>query len=234
MQDEMTSIEQNQVWELVKAPAGKSVIANRWIFKIKKDANGNVQRYKVRLVAKGYNQEEGIDYTETFSPVVRFDSIRLILAMAAKENLVLQQFDVKTAFLNGTIEEDIYMKQPEGFSDGTGRVCKLQKSLYCLKRSSRCWNLRFTQFLNKFGLKSTSADPCIFVSQKEGKRLILAIHIDDGLIAAESKEVSEEFISEMKKEFEITITEVGMYLGLKFVKRKRMDFSYIKRLTHQK
>lgn len=154
--EEMSSLNQNQVWELVQPLKDKSIIKNRWVYKIKKDTNIRIIRYKARLVAKGNNQKEGIDYTETFSPVVRFASIRVILTMDANKNLILKQFDI-TAFLHGEIKEEIYTEQPKGFEDGTGRVCKVQKSLYGLKQSSRCCNKRFTQFLLKYGFV-TKAD----------------------------------------------------------------------------
>lgn len=189
--EEMSSLNQNQVWELVQPLKDKSIIKNRWVYKIKKDTNIRIIRYKARLVAKGNNQKEGIDYTETFSPVVRFASIRVILTMDANKNLILKQFDI-TAFLHGEIKEEIYTEQPKGFEDGTGRVCKVQKSLYGLKQSSRCCNKRFTQFLLKYGFV-TKADPCIFKSSKD-KILILAIHIDDGLVAAENEDLANQLI----------------------------------------
>lgn len=217
MAEEMFSLKRNKVWELVNLPKGKTTVQNRWTYKVKRDANDNVLRYKARLVAKGYSQREGIDYKETFSPVARYDSIRIILSIAAQEKLILRQFDINTAFLNGEIEETIFMKQPEGFSDGTNRVCKLLKSLYGLKQSSRCWNIRFTNFLEKHKLKATQADPCIFISEGE-ERIILAIYIDDGLIAAQNQYSINELLAELTKEFEITHGKIDLFLGLQIEK----------------
>lgn len=131
MNEEMNSMNSNEVWDLVELPNGARAIGCKWVFKTKKDSLGNIERHKARLVAKGFTQKEGIDYTETFSPVSKKDSLRVILALVAHFDLELQQMDVKTAFLNGELEEEVYMKQPEGFSssDGEQLVCKLNKSI---------------------------------------------------------------------------------------------------------
>lgn len=205
------------VWKLVEAPKGSTIVDNKWVYKIKTDADGNVQRYKARLVAKGFTQRQGIDFNKTFSPVVRFDSIRLILTMAVQENLIIKQFDVKTAFLNGEIEESIYMKQPNGFHDGTNRVCKLLKSLYGLRQSSRCWNKKFKIFLLKYGFKESKGDPCLFILIKANKKLIIGLHVDDGIVAANSSE--SQFLYELQKEFKVTHHDIGTYLGLQVEKR---------------
>lgn len=214
MDEEMEALSKNQVWELVNAPKNQEVVDNKWTFKLKRDADGNLLRHKARLVARGFSQRKGIDYTETFSPVVRFDSIRAMLAVAADEGMHLQQFDVKTAFLYGDIEENIFMKQPQGYDDETGRVCKLKRSLYGLKQSSRCWNQRFTKFLEKFNLEATEADSCMFTNQQKDYRLILAIYIDDGLVACKDKKLIDKLLAGLRKEFEITSSEANIFLGL--------------------
>jgi hypothetical protein len=137
--EEMNSMKSNRVWDLVELPNGVKAIGCKWVFKTKKDSLGNIERYKARLIAKGFTQKEGIDYTETFSPVSKKDSLRVILTLVAHFDLELQKMDVKTAFLNGDLEEEVYMKQPEGFpsSDGEQLVCKLKKSIYDLKQASR-------------------------------------------------------------------------------------------------
>ena len=141
----MKSIRTNQVWDLVDLLLGRKAIGNKWVFRIKCKADGSIERYKARLVAKGYTQNEGVDYEETFSPVVRFASVRLILAIVANLNLELYQMDIKTAFLNGELNEEIYMDQPVGFvAKGQERkVYKLKRSIFGLKQSSRQWYLRF-------------------------------------------------------------------------------------------
>jgi hypothetical protein len=157
MDEEIQSLKQNQTWTLVEPPKNQQFIDNRWVYKIKRNEDGSVQKYKARLVARGFRQVAGVDYNETFSPVTKFDSIRMILCVAVSEKLILRQFDVKTAFLYGNIDEILYMQQPDGYQDGTKRVCKLNRSLYGLKQASRCWNQRFTSVLSRLGLHPTNA-----------------------------------------------------------------------------
>ena len=131
MKDELKSMDENQVWEVVQLPPGHKSVGCKWVFKTKRDCKGNIERHKARLVAKGFNQKEGIDYTETFSPVSRKDSLRIIMALVAHYDLELHQMDVKTAFLNGDLEEEVYMSQPEGFiiEGQADIVYKLKKSI---------------------------------------------------------------------------------------------------------
>ena len=129
MKDEFNSLVVNKTWTMVERGSQK-VLDNKWVFKRKLDAHGNVERYKARLVVRGFNQQHGIDYEDTFSPTLRFPSFRMILAVAAAEKLQVQFFDIKTAFLNGELKETVVMKQPELFSDGTTNVCLLRRSLY--------------------------------------------------------------------------------------------------------
>ncbi|KAK8708192.1 hypothetical protein V6N13_059237 [Hibiscus sabdariffa] len=145
MRSEMDSMSENQVWTLVEPPEGIKPIGCKWVFKKKTDMDGNVQTYKGRLVAKGFRQIHGVDYDETFSPVAMIKSIRILLAVAAFHDYEIWQMDVKTASLNGKLEEDVYMTQPEGFvtPEDVRKVCKLQRSIYGLKQASRSWNLRF-------------------------------------------------------------------------------------------
>jgi hypothetical protein len=149
---------ENQVWTLVDLPNDRKAIENKWIFKKKTDADGNVTVYKARLVAKGFRQVQGVDYEETFSPVAMLKSVRIMLAIAAFFDYEICQMDVKTAFLNGNVEEELYMVQPEGFIDpkDAGKVCKLQRSIYGLKQASRSWNLRFDELIKGFGFVQNS------------------------------------------------------------------------------
>ncbi|CAF4808934.1 unnamed protein product [Pieris macdunnoughi] len=215
MKEEMSSLEENGTWTLTELPPGRKTIANRWVFRIKRDAEGKICRYKARLVAKGYSQREGIDYNETFSPVARFDTIRAILSIAAKEHLKLAQFDVKTAFLNGFLDEEIYMNQAEGFEDGSNLVCLLIRSLYGLKQSPRCWNNRFKEFLIcKFGLVQSEADPCLFYRISDEDKLIVVLYVDDGLVAATKDGIIQEFLRKLEMEFKITLEELGSFLNM--------------------
>lgn len=230
MKSEIASLEMNKTWVLVELPVGKKAISSRWLYKIKRHADGTIERYKARLVAKGYTQVAGIDYKETFSPVVRYDTIRAVLALSVEENLHLSQLDVETAFLHGDLEEDIYMHQPEGYNDGSSRVCKLVKSLYGLKQSPRCWNKKFTDFVRSYGLKESDADPCLFVSSKPGHKLVLGIFVDDGLLAAEKEEDIEVFLKGMSDTFKIRSGPLKHYLGMEI--EKKIGSIFIHQMNH--
>uniref|UniRef100_A0A2N9EKE5 Integrase catalytic domain-containing protein n=1 Tax=Fagus sylvatica TaxID=28930 RepID=A0A2N9EKE5_FAGSY len=171
--------------ELVDLPPGRKTIGNKWVLKVKRKADGSIDRYKARLVAKGYTQREGIDYEDTFSPVVRFASIRLILSIVAKQDLELFQMDVKTAFLNGELDEEIYMAQPAGFEvQGHERkVCRLKRSIYGLKQSSRQWYLRFHDSITSFGFEMIEEDHCVYLKRSKRSILILSLYVDDILLA---------------------------------------------------
>lgn len=144
----------------------------------------------------------GVDYTETFSPVVKFTSIRTIFALAAAHQMKLKQFDVKTAFFYGELIENVFMQQPIGYSNASNKVCKLNKSLSGLKQASRCWNEKFTQFIEKFEFIMSEADPCVFIRKKENEFIILAIYVDDGIIAATHEKSLDSVIEYLKKHFD--------------------------------
>ncbi|KAD6454983.1 hypothetical protein E3N88_09689 [Mikania micrantha] len=165
IKNEIDSILQNHTWELVDLPPGCKPLGYRWIFKRKMKADGSIDKYKARLVIKGFRQKEGVDYFDTYSPVTRITSIRLVLAIAALRNLEVHQMDVKTAFLNGDLEEEIYMEQPEGFSapGQEGKVCKLVKSLYGLKQAPKQWHQKFDQVMLNNGFKINECDKCVYV-----------------------------------------------------------------------
>ena len=218
MFQELESLRKHEVWEMTELPSGKQPLKCCWVYRIKYDKYGNVERYKAHLVICGYSQKEGIDYQETFSPVVRFDSIRSILSIAAKQNMTLEQFDVTTAFLYANLDEEIYMLQPPGFEDGSSRVCMLKKSLYGLKQAPRQWNKRFSTFLKTFGLEATDADSCVFINKE--RDLILAIYVDDGLIASRNQQKAQKLKKALQKEFEIQVGPLSHYLGMDVEKKK--------------
>jgi hypothetical protein len=204
-------VSKNQTWDLVELPKGRQVIRNKWVLKVKQDRDGN-QRLKARLVAKGYSQRKGIDFQDTYSPVVKYETIRILLSIAAVRKLNLTQFDVKTAFLYGTITEELYMEQPEGFNDGSGRVCKLNKSLYGLKQSPRAWNETIKEVLIERELSQLMSDNCVFVDID--KSLFLSLYVDDGLIFSRSKEEADSVIRSIREKFELTVSEARQYIGL--------------------
>ena len=184
---EYNSLIENKTWKLVELPPDRKAIGCKWVFKVKHDVDGKVERFKARLVAKGYAQKYGIDYDEIFSPAVRFSSIRFLIAFAVQHDMLVHQMDVETAFLNGKLGEEIYMQQPEGYVKPGEKylVCKLEKSLYGLKQSSRCWNKAFRESVEKIGFTQATADPCVFIRKKD-TLTIIAIHVDDLMILAES------------------------------------------------
>ena len=153
MKDEMEAIDRNHTWELVVPPPNCKPIGLKWLFKVKKSAKGEILRYKARLVVKGYSQRHGIDFDEVFAPVVRFESIRVLIAMAAQEGWTLHHLDVKSAFLNGEVEEELYVKQPEDFLiEGREEwVLRLKKALYGLKQAPRAWYFKLHQCLLSLG-----------------------------------------------------------------------------------
>ncbi|KXJ71784.1 hypothetical protein RP20_CCG019713 [Aedes albopictus] len=184
MKEEYDALINNNTWTLTELPKGRSAIKCKWVYKTKHDASGKMDRYKARLVIKGYSQRKGVDYDETYSPVVRHSSLRYLFAMAAKYNLQVDQMDAITAFLQGDIEEEIYMEQPPCFVKPGGRqlVCRLNKALYGLKQSSRVWNTKLDAALKKLGLHQSEFDPCLYYWIEDGKVLFVAVYVDDVLI----------------------------------------------------
>ncbi|KAM2342887.1 hypothetical protein ACFX1X_015231 [Malus domestica] len=184
MKSEMDSMYQNQVWTLVDPPEGIVPVGNKWVFKRKIGVDGNVETYKARLVAKGYRQREGIDYKETFSLVAMIKSIRILLVIAAYHDYEIWQMDVKTAFLNGYLEEELYMTQPEGFMSKSEKtkVCKLQRSIYGLKQASRSWNIHFDTEIKTFGFTQNEDDNCVYQKVVGEAVVFLVLYVDDILL----------------------------------------------------
>jgi hypothetical protein len=172
MQEEYGSLMANGTWELVPLPKDRKSVGCKWVFRTKRDASGHIVRHKARLVAKGYSQVEGVDFNETFAPIAKFTTIRCMLAIGAAMDLEIHQMDVKTAFLNGELEEDIYMDQPQGFmQDGKEHlVCKLKKSLYGLKQSPRAWYQCIDMFFTHEGFSRSQVDHSLYV-KLESRRL---------------------------------------------------------------
>jgi Reverse transcriptase (RNA-dependent DNA polymerase) len=165
MQEEMKSLSENHTWDLVDLPKDRRAVKCKWVYCIKFGADGKPNRFKARLVAKGFTQILGLDYDETFSPVTRLDSIRILLALATLEDWEIHQIDVKMAFLNGDLDEEIYMQQPEGFitAGQSGKVCRLRKALYGLKQASRQWHHKLHSALGKIRFQRTQGDHSIYL-----------------------------------------------------------------------
>ncbi|KAH9668310.1 Integrase catalytic domain-containing protein [Citrus sinensis] len=217
MQEELNQFERNNMWELVPKLEHQSVISIKWIFRNKMDESGVVVRNKARLVAQGYNQEERIDFDETFAPVTRLESIRMLLAFACHKDFILFQMDVKSAFLNGYIMEEVFVKQPPGFKNEKfpNHVYKLLKALYGLKQAPRAWYDRLKNFLLENDFSMGKADTTLFVKHKNQNILIVQIYVDDIIFGSTNELLCKEFSSCMSKEFEMSMMgELKYFLGL--------------------
>lgn len=212
IEEELAAHEINRTWTVVRDPGNRKLLTTRWVFKIKTNTKGEIERFKARLVVRGYEQVEGYDFFETFSPVARYDSIRALIAIAAQFNLTYTQFDVQTAFLNGYLEEQVYTSVPEGLKLGTNKALKLNKGLYGLKQAPRVWSNTFKQTIERYGFKSLHSDTCVF--QHQEKKLILCIYVDDGLLFARDVAQLREPIEYLKNAFKIREMSGSTFVGL--------------------
>lgn len=209
MDSEYQALMENKTWTMTMLPAGRKALKNKWVYKIKVKSDGSIERYKARLVIKGCSQVEGVDYNETYSPVVRYATIRYLMSKAAELSLEIHQMDAVTAFLQGDLgEEQIFMQQPEGFEDGTERVCLLKKALYGLKQASRVWNLKLDKELRRMGLQRSKYDTCVYFRITEGKMVIVTIYVDDFLIFSNDDEMVSTVKSALTKKFRMK--DLGM------------------------
>lgn len=202
--EELNSHERKETWTVIEeVPHGRKAIQSKWVFKIKKSADGRLDKYKARLVAKGYSQTEGIDYDEVFSPVVRVCTLKTIIALAAELNLEMESMDVVTAYLNSDLKEEIYMELPKTDKHQTSNFCKLNKALYGLKQSGRAWNQKLHNELTKIGLSQSKIDPCLYFRLESEEIFLLTIYVDDLLILTNNKKKLNEFKEIMKTIFEM-------------------------------
>jgi hypothetical protein len=189
MDKEMRSLLENGTWELVERPEGVKPIPMKWVYKVKQDAQGNVERYKSRLVAKGFLQKQGVDFEEVYAPMSKHTTLRAVLAIVAQQDLELHQLDVKTAFLDGELEEKIYMQQPQGYEQGgPNTVCRLLKALYGLRQAPRAWHRCFKRVLEDLEFVASSTDAALFQGTVDGETVWLLVWVDDILVAAQGKE----------------------------------------------
>lgn len=218
MDEEMDALEKNKTWELVDLPFGKEVVGLKWVYKVKHKPDGSIQRHKARLVARGYMQREGVDFEETFSPVARFDTIRATLSIAAYLNWKVFQFDVKSAFLNGILEEEVYVQQPKGYeiSGEEKKVYRLKKALYGLKQAPRAWYGRIDSHFCRNGFQKSASEPTLYVKRKaDNEVLIICLYVDDLIYTGNSIELSTEFKKIMVTEFDMTdLGLMSYFLGL--------------------
>ena len=213
---------QNRTWEIVKLPPDKKAIGSGWVYKVKRNADGSIERYKGRLVAKGFSQRPGLDFTEVFAPTARQASIRLILALAAIEDLHLHSIDISHAFINGELEEEIYMEQPEGFQEhGPEYVCKLGCAIYGLHQASRVWNKDLHSTLTSMGFKCLESDWSIYLSSRDDIRIIMPVVVDDMTLASKSQGAIDDFIKELSQHYDLrNLGPTSFFLGIE-IKRDR-------------
>jgi hypothetical protein len=214
--DEYSSLMTNETWTLQSLPPGRVPILAKWIFKIKPGSKDTPTRYKARLVAKGYTQKYGLDYQDTYSPVVKPNSLCTVLALVAARNLELIQLDIKTAFMYGELKEELYLEQPEGFvvPGRENDVCRLQKSLYGLKQAPRAWNNKFNEFLVKFGLSRCSSDHCVYYRRQEEEITFVLFFVDDGLVCSNRANTLTDILEHLKTFFEVRSFPANRFLGL--------------------
>ena len=218
MKEEMNSMTSNQVWDLVELPNGVKAVGCKWVFKTKNDSLGNIERHKARLIAKGFTQREGIDYTKTFSPVSKKDSFQIIMALVSHFDFDLYQMHAKTAFLNGNLEEEVYMKQPEGFSfsEGEHLVCKFKKSIYGLKQASHQWYLKFHEVITSFDFEENIMDRCIYQKVNGSNICFLVLYVDDILLATNDKGLLYDVKQFFYKNFDMKgMGEASYVIGIK-------------------
>uniref|UniRef100_A0A2N9G8E4 Reverse transcriptase Ty1/copia-type domain-containing protein n=1 Tax=Fagus sylvatica TaxID=28930 RepID=A0A2N9G8E4_FAGSY len=228
MVEEMEALQKNSTWKLVELPKDKKTVGCKWVFTVKHKADGSIERFKARLVAKGYTQTYGIDYQETFAPVAKINTIRVLLSLAANLEWPLQQFDVKNAFLHGDLEEEVYMDFPPGFSTSSesGKVCRLRKSLYGLKQSPRAWFGRFTHSMRKYGYHQSQSDHTLFLKHSnEGKVTALIVYVDDIVVTGNDIMEMGKLKTYLAKEFEIKdLGTLRYFLGIEVARSKEGIF----------
>ncbi len=220
MNEEMESLQSNGTWKLEEVPAGAKTLPVKWIYKIKRDASGQIQRFKARLVVKGFFQKEGVDYTDVFAPVSKHATLRTLLSIVAAQDLELEQLDVKTAFLNGDLEEEIYMQQPPGYVQGGSRVaCRLLKSIYGLKQAPRAWHLKLKGVLESMGFTPCASDPSLYIKRTPEGPIYLLVYVDDILAAGKSKVLVFKVKQELASKFDIRdLGAAAVFLGMEITR----------------
>ncbi|KAJ0962982.1 hypothetical protein J5N97_028104 [Dioscorea zingiberensis] len=223
MNDEYGALMRNKTWHLVPGQQGKNVIDCKWVYRIKRKADGTVDRYKARLVAKGFKQRYGIDYEDTFSPVVKIATIRLVLSIAVSRGWCLRQLDVQNAFLHGVLEEEVYMKQPPGYEDPNVpfHVCKLDKALYGLKQAPRAWYARLSAKLQSLGFPMSKSDTSLFIYNKAGITIFILIYVDDIIVTSSSDKAVAALLQDLSSDFALKdLGDIHFFLGIAVKKIK--------------
>ncbi len=217
MRDELKALKQNHTWDLVPRHPTMNIVGFRWVFKAKLKSDGTIERFKAMLVAKGYNQLPGLDFHETFSPVIKPTTIRLVLSLATSQGWSFRQLDVKNAFLHGNLKEVVYMEQPPVFLDPhrSTHVCHLHKAIYGLKQAPRAWFDRFSSFLLRLGFYCSPADSSLFIFRSSHHIIFLLVYVDDIIVTINNPSSLSSFISRLSAEFSMKdLGPLHYFLGI--------------------
>lgn len=245
MNEEISSIQRNQTWELTDLPPGKKTVGLKWVFKSKYHSDGSLHKHKARLVAKGYSQKQGVDFEDTFSPVARLETVRTFLALAAQLKWPIFQLDLKSAFLNGDLQEEVFVDQPEGFivAGSEDKVYRLKKALYGLRQAPRAWYGKVDQYFVKYGFQRSDYEPTLYKKIYENSDMMLVcIYVDDIIYMGSSQALVDEFKCGMMHMFEMTYLGLLQYfIGLEvkqeegsiFVSQKRYAENLLRRYNMQ-
>jgi hypothetical protein len=219
IEDQLRSLEANHTWEVVDKPKDANLISTKWVFKIKMLPNGQINKYKARLYTRGFSQEYGVDYFETFAPVIRMESLRILLALATAQDWEIHQMDVVSAYLLGDLEEEAYIETPTGLEIPPGKALKLIKGMPGLKQSGRVWNKRITAFFEKYGLKSLPADHSVFTDKE--RTLIVALYVDDLLLFSSTMREVQPLKKALSAAFEMKdLGEAKYVLGINITRNR--------------
>jgi hypothetical protein len=217
MNTEFDALLQNQTWTLVPPSEASNVVGCKWVFRLKRKADGSIDRYKARLVAKGFHQQPGLDYGETYSPVIKPTTVRLVLSLALCSGWPIHQIDIQNAFLHGTLTEVVYMTQPPGFihPQHQSHVCKLHKALYGLKQAPRAWFSRLSSKLIQLGFVSSRSDTSLFISRSTEYLILVLIYVDDIIITCSSHAVIQSLLRELHNDFAVKdLGPLNYFLGI--------------------
>ena len=215
MSEELAALDRTGTWEIVPLPSHAVPITCKWVFKIKTKSDGSLERYKARLVARGFQQTQGRDYEETFAPVAHMTTVRTMIAVAASRSWTISQMDVKNAFLHGELHEEVYMHPPPGVDVPSGQVCRLRRALYGLKQAPRAWYERFVSVIIEAGFSPSPHDPALFIHTSSRGRTLLLLYVDDMLITGDDAEHISLIKRHLSQQFQMTdLGPLSYFLGI--------------------